>query len=131
MQKSTPHMTGRPGHQTTEMNGGSSASHLARTPCVPLFSTLFTRGGNKRVFRIPGEGGDHFHCAVDPSPGHFRCRKRCFGPRAKGLLHHLNLVLHRCNPILHRCNRPLAHIHQSTVAPSLSHFWQFQGFGPL
>ena len=26
-----------------EMNGGSSTSYLARTPCVPLFSTLFNR----------------------------------------------------------------------------------------
>ena len=28
-------MTGRPGHRTMEMNGGSSVSYL--TPCVPLF----------------------------------------------------------------------------------------------
>ena len=41
------------------MNGGSSASYLARTPCVLLFSTLFDRGGNRRAFRLPGEGGDH------------------------------------------------------------------------
>ena len=58
-----------------EMIGGSSVSYLARTPCVPLFSaTLFNRGGNRRVFRLPGEGGDHFHCTVEPSPGHIRCR---------------------------------------------------------
>ena len=71
-----PNMTGRPGHRTTEMNGGSSASYLALTPCVLLFfsTTLFTRGGNRRAFRLPGEGGDHFHCTVEPSPGHVRCR---------------------------------------------------------
>ena len=46
-----PSMTGRPGHQTMEMNGGS---YLARTLCVPLFCTLFNRGGNKRAFRLPG-----------------------------------------------------------------------------
>ena len=57
-----------------EMNGGSSASYLARTPCVPLFSTLFHRGGNRRGFRLPGEGGDHVHCPVEPSSGHIRCR---------------------------------------------------------
>ena len=34
---STPNMTGRPGYRTMEMNGGSSAPHLARTHCVPLF----------------------------------------------------------------------------------------------
>ena len=33
-------MTGRPGHRTMEMNGGSSAPYLARTPCVPLFCAL-------------------------------------------------------------------------------------------
>ena len=36
-------MTGRPGHRTMEMIGGSSAPHLARTPCVPLF-VLFLVG---------------------------------------------------------------------------------------
>ena len=56
------------------MNGGSSAPHLACTPCVPLFFTLFNRGGNRRAFRLRGAGGDHFHCTVEPSPGHIRCR---------------------------------------------------------
>ena len=50
-------MTGRPGYRTMEMIGGSSASYLARTPCVPLFSTLFNRGGNRRAFRLLGAGG--------------------------------------------------------------------------
>ena len=40
-----PNMTGRPGYRTTEMNGGSSALYLACTPYVPLFCTLFNRGG--------------------------------------------------------------------------------------
>ena len=31
-----PNMTGRPGHWTMEMNGGSSALYLACAPCVPL-----------------------------------------------------------------------------------------------
>ena len=61
-------MTGRPGCRTMEMNGGSSAVYLARTPCVPLFCTLFNTGGNRRASRLPGEGGDHFHCTVEPSP---------------------------------------------------------------
>ena len=75
-QKSMPNMTGRPGYRTMEMVGGSSVSYLARTPCVPFFSTLFNRGGNRRAFRLPGKGGDHFHCTVEPSPGHIRCRKK-------------------------------------------------------
>ena len=67
-------MTGRLRYRTLEMIGGSSAPHLARTPCVPLFCTLFSRGGNRRAFRLPGAGGDHFHCTVEPSAGHIRCR---------------------------------------------------------
>ena len=52
-------------------------SYPLRPPCVPLLSTLFNRGGNRRAFRLPGEGGDHFHCLVEPSPGHIRCRECC------------------------------------------------------
>ena len=53
-------MTGRPGYRTMEMIGGSSAPYLARTPCVPLFSTSFNRVGNKERFRLPGAGGGSF-----------------------------------------------------------------------
>ena len=53
-------MTGRPGHRTMEMIGGSSAPYLARTPCVPLFCTSFNRVGNKERFRLPGAGGGSF-----------------------------------------------------------------------
>ena len=35
--RSMPNMTGQPQCRTMEMNGGSSAPHLARTPCVPCF----------------------------------------------------------------------------------------------
>ena len=67
-------MTGRPGYRTMDMIGGSSASYLARTPCAPPIFYLFNRGGNRRAFRLPGAGGDHFHCTVEPSRGHIRCR---------------------------------------------------------
>ena len=67
-------MTGRPGYRTMEMIGASSALYLARAPCIPLFSTLLNRGGGRRVFRLPGLGADHFHCTVEPSPGHMWCR---------------------------------------------------------
>ena len=50
-------MTGRPGYRTMDMIGGSSVPYLACTPCVPLFCTLFNRGGNRRAFRLPGAGG--------------------------------------------------------------------------
>ena len=70
-----PNMTGRPGYRTMEMNGGSSAPYLACTPRVPLFCTSFGRGGYTSAFRLPAPGRDHFHCTVEPSPGHIRCRQ--------------------------------------------------------
>ena len=57
---SMPNMTGRPGHRTMEMNGGSSSPYLACTPCFPLFCAFFNRGGNRRAFRLPGAGGGSF-----------------------------------------------------------------------
>ena len=42
--------------------------------CVSLFCTLLDMGGNRSAFRLSGKGGDHFHCAVEPSPGHIWCR---------------------------------------------------------
>ena len=46
-------------------------------PLHPLVLYLFNRGGSRRAFRPPGAGGDHFHCTVEPSPGHIRCRPYC------------------------------------------------------
>ena len=85
-----PNMTGRPRCRTVEMIGGSSVSYLARTPCVPLLSTLFNRGGNRRAFRLPGEGGDHFHCTVEPSPGHIQCREKHRAREPRNLTHELS-----------------------------------------
>ena len=76
---SMPNMTGRLGYRTMEMKGGTSAPYLARTPCVPLFCTLFNRGGNRRAFRLPGAGGDHVHCTAEPSPGHVRLDEQSGG----------------------------------------------------
>ena len=64
-----PNMTGRPGCRTMEMNGGSSASYLTCTPCVPLFCASLLRVETEGAFRLPGEGGDHFHC----NGGTFTC----------------------------------------------------------
>ena len=55
------------------MIGGSSAPYLARTPCVPFVLRL-TRLETKNVLDYQGRAGDHFHCTVEPSPGHIRCR---------------------------------------------------------
>ena len=72
---STPNMTGRPGYRTMEMNGGSSAPYLALTPCVPLFVHCLIRVETEGLLDYQGRAGDHFHCTVEPSPGHIRCRK--------------------------------------------------------
>ena len=39
------------------MNGESSTSYLACTPCVPSFGTSFNRGGNRRFLDYQGRGG--------------------------------------------------------------------------
>ena len=50
----------------------------SRTSLAPLASPCFVLCligiGNRRACRQPGEGGDHFHCTVEPPPGHIRCR---------------------------------------------------------
>ena len=42
-----------------------------RTSLVPLAFPLvlyfvYYKGGKRRAFRLPGKGGDHFHCTVEP-----------------------------------------------------------------
>ena len=62
-------MTGTTKDRTMEMIGRSTASYLARTPCVPLFMLVFKRrSGNKGACRLPGATWDHFRCTVEPSP---------------------------------------------------------------
>ena len=51
------------GDRTVEVNGGSAASHLARTLSVPVFFLLiFKRSRSKGAFRLPGATWDHFRC---------------------------------------------------------------------
>ena len=77
-----PNMTGPLEHRTLQMNGGSSASHLACAPFLRLVFCVcvcfFLRVGKRRAFRLPGEGGDNVHCTVEPLPGHIRRRKMAF-----------------------------------------------------
>ena len=67
---SMPNMTGRPGYRTMEMNGGSSAPYLARTPCIPLFVHCLIRVEAEGLLDYQGRAGDHFYCTVEPSLGH-------------------------------------------------------------
>ena len=52
---------------------------LRRTSLVPLASPCFVLslvGVETEAFLdYQGRAGDHFHCAVEPSPGHIRCRR--------------------------------------------------------
>ena len=50
-------MGGRPGHRTMEINGRSSVSYLARTPCVPLFCTSFNRVETEGLLDFFTRGG--------------------------------------------------------------------------
>ena len=54
---SMPNMTGRPGHWTMEMNGGSSAPYLACTPCVPLFVHCLIRVEAEGLLDYQGRAG--------------------------------------------------------------------------
>ena len=56
-----------------EINGGSTASYLARTPCVSVFLLVLINGsGSKGAFRLPGATRDHCRCTVEPLPAHIR-----------------------------------------------------------
>ena len=54
---SMPNMTGRPGHGTMEMNGGSSAPYLACAPCVPLFVHCLIRVEAEGLLDYQGRAG--------------------------------------------------------------------------
>ena len=53
------------------MIGGRASLAPLASPCLVLCSIGVETEG---VFRLPGEGGDHVHCMVEPSPGHIQCR---------------------------------------------------------
>ena len=50
-------MTGRPGCRTMEMIGGSSASYLVCTPCVPLFVHCLIRVEAEGLLDFQGRAG--------------------------------------------------------------------------
>ena len=50
-------MTGRPGDRTSEMNGGSTLSYLARTPRVPFFMLVFIGLEAKGLLDFQGRRG--------------------------------------------------------------------------
>ena len=74
-QASGTDMTGRPGYRTMEMIGEVTR----RTSLVPLAFPCFVLRliglETKNVLDDQGRAGDHFHCMVERSPGHIRCRK--------------------------------------------------------
>ena len=58
-------MTGQPGDHTMEMNEA-----LRRTLCAPLVPCLTLALWKPSGFRLHGATWDHFHCTVEPLPGH-------------------------------------------------------------
>ena len=57
-------------------------------PGVPLFLHCLIRVETEGLVRLPGAGGDHFHCTVEPSPSHIRCRLLSYSEffRVQGVL---------------------------------------------
>ena len=43
-------------------------------PLPPLVYACLKRSGKKGASRLSGATWDHLRCAVEPSPGHIRCR---------------------------------------------------------
>ena len=58
-----------------------------RTSPVPLAfpCLLHSLIGVEGLSNYQGRGGDHFHCTVEPSPGHIRCRVSESFPGKAGL----------------------------------------------
>ena len=77
---SMPNMTGRPGYRTRPgrwMEEVPRRTSLALLPS-PCFVLCLIGVGTGELLDYQGRVGDHFHCAVEPSPGHIRCRhSRC------------------------------------------------------
>ena len=43
----------------------------------PAIQKIASDCGCDAVVHLEGRAGDHFHCTVEPSPGHIRCRIHC------------------------------------------------------
>ena len=76
-----------------EMNGGG-----ARTPCVPLFSTLFNRVETEGLLDYQVRAGDHFHCTVEPSARPFSVSIRSLPDPSP--IDSMDLCVHNFCPVL-------------------------------
>ena len=72
-----PNTIGRSRCQIMDMNGGNSASYLARTPCILLFCTLCKRGEHRKALDYQGRAGIISIVRWKLSPGHTRYRSKC------------------------------------------------------
>ena len=89
--------SGRPGYLTLtmEMNGGSSAPHLACTPCVPLFVHCLVRVEAEGLLDYQGRAGIISIVRWNLRPGHIRCRTSfCRAGRDKSCLGWLITLQH-------------------------------------
>ena len=77
------------GHRGGQWKGMEEVQR--RTSLAPLASPCFTLSllslEAEEGFSLPGEGGDHFHCAVEPSSGHIRYRFWFLENSEKRLIH--------------------------------------------
>ena len=80
-------MTGRPGYWTMEMIGGSSASYLARTPCVPLFTHCLIRVEAEGLLDYQGTAGIISIVRWNPRPVIFGVDPKMSLWRGPGILH--------------------------------------------
>ena len=60
---------------------------VERAPLIPLLYAFSSRFGNTVAFRLPEVAWDHFHCAVEPSPGHARRQRVKFHVFSFSTLH--------------------------------------------
>ena len=71
-----PNMTGRPGHWTMEMRMEEVPCRTSLVPfAFPCFVHCLIGVKTEGLLDYQGRTGDHFHCTVEPSPGHIRCRE--------------------------------------------------------
>ena len=71
--KNSPVRNSRPKIHLLKFNPEIGPKNSHCTSAGP-FCISFNRGGNRRAFRPPGAGGDHYHSTMEPLPGHIRCR---------------------------------------------------------
>ena len=127
---SMPNMTGRPGHWTMEMNGGSSAPYLACTPCVPLFVHCLIRVETEGLLDYQGRAGIISIVRWNLRPVIFGVENQRFrkGVGGRGLA--TNKPPKRAQKVLQKCVPLLLRGHRKKGAEKRLESLAFEGFPP-